>query len=64
MVQTIDHVGIAVESIDEARIFYESLGLEIEAIEEVESEGVRVAMIACGESRIGRGPWSSRAGWR
>ena len=52
MIQKIDHVGIAVESIDAARGFYESLGLEVEAIEEVEAEGVRVAMLVCGESRI------------
>lgn len=52
MIERIDHVGIAVESIEEARGFYEALGLEIEAIEEVESEGVRVALIPCGESRI------------
>jgi methylmalonyl-CoA epimerase len=48
----IDHVGIAVRSIDEARRFYETLGLEVEAIEEVVAEGVRVALIPCGESRI------------
>ena len=52
MIQHIDHLGIAVESIQEARKFYESLGLEVEEIEEVPSEGVRVAMIRCGESRI------------
>ena len=51
MIERIDHVGIAVHSIEEARGFYEALGLEIEEIEEVESEGVRVAMIPCGESR-------------
>ena len=52
MIQRIDHVGVAVESIEEARRFYEALGLEVEAIEEVPDEGVRVAMIRCGESRI------------
>ncbi len=52
MIERIDHVGIAVASIDEARGFYEALGLEIEAIEEVPQEGVRVALIPCGESRI------------
>jgi len=48
----IDHVGIAVASIDEARRIYEALGLAVEEIEEVPAEGVRVAMIRCGESRI------------
>lgn len=52
MIQLIDHIGIAVESIDQARVFWESLGLKIEEIEEVPEEGVRVAMIRCGESRI------------
>jgi methylmalonyl-CoA/ethylmalonyl-CoA epimerase len=52
MIQRIEHIGIAVESIDEARGFYEALGLEIERIEEVPQEGVRVALIRCGESYI------------
>ncbi len=52
MIGRIAHVGIAVASIDEARGFWESLGLEVEAIEEVPQEGVRVALIPCGESTI------------
>ncbi|MCG8456289.1 MAG: methylmalonyl-CoA epimerase [Holophagales bacterium] len=52
MIGKIDHIGVAVRSIEEARGFYESLGLHIEEIEEVPAEGVRVAMIRCGESRI------------
>ena len=52
MIGRIDHVGIAVRSIDESRAFYEALGLEVTAIEEVPQEGVRVALIPCGESRI------------
>lgn len=52
MIDRIDHVGIAVVSIAESVRFYESLGLVIEAVEEVPSEGVRVAMIRCGESHI------------
>lgn len=52
MVQGIDHIGIAVESIDEARGFYEALGLEVETVEEVPQEAVRVAIIPCGASRI------------
>lgn len=52
MIQGIEHIGIAVDSIEEARAFYETLGLEIERIEEVPQEGVRVALIRCGESRL------------
>jgi methylmalonyl-CoA/ethylmalonyl-CoA epimerase len=48
----IDHIGIAVASIDEARRFYEALGLTVEHVEEVPQEKVRVAMLRCGESRI------------
>jgi methylmalonyl-CoA epimerase len=48
----IDHVGIAVASIAEARKLYESLGLRVEEIEDVPHEGVRVALIPCGGSRI------------
>lgn len=48
----LDHLGIAVSSIDGARRFWEALGLEIEEIEEVPQEGVRVAMLTLGEARI------------
>lgn len=49
---TIDHLGIAVKSLAAAREFYEKLGLTISGEEVVESEQVRVGMIALGESRI------------
>lgn len=52
MIEKIDHIGIAVPSIEEAAKFYLALGLTIEGVEEVSSEGVRVAMLRCGESRI------------
>ena len=52
MIQKIDHLGVAVHSIEEGRKFYEALGLHVEEIEDVPQEGVRVALIACGESRI------------
>ncbi|MBV8631045.1 MAG: methylmalonyl-CoA epimerase [Silvibacterium sp.] len=48
----IDHLGIAVNSIDIARGFYETLGLRIEREETIEHEQVRTAMIPVGESRI------------
>jgi methylmalonyl-CoA/ethylmalonyl-CoA epimerase len=52
MIEKIDHVGIAVRSIEEAKGLYEAMGLHVEAIEDVPHEGVRVALIPCGESRI------------
>jgi len=48
----LDHVGVAVSSIAEARRFYEALGLVIDHVEEVAQEGVRVAMIVVGGTRI------------
>jgi methylmalonyl-CoA/ethylmalonyl-CoA epimerase len=52
VIDHIDHVGIAVESIEKARGFYEALGLSIDGVEEIPAEGVRVAMIQCGQSKI------------
>jgi methylmalonyl-CoA/ethylmalonyl-CoA epimerase len=52
MIDGIAHIGIAVRSIDEARGFWEALGLAIDHVEEVPQEGVRVAMIRCGASTI------------
>ncbi|HEY0781807.1 MAG TPA: methylmalonyl-CoA epimerase [Thermoanaerobaculia bacterium] len=52
MIRNIDHIGLAVRSIDEGKALYEAMGLAVEAIEEVPQEGVRVALIPCGESRI------------
>jgi methylmalonyl-CoA epimerase len=48
----IDHLGIAVKSIAEARNFYQALGLIVDAEETVAQERVRTAMIPVGESRI------------
>lgn len=52
MIGKVDHIGIAVASIEAALPLYRALGLEVERIEVVESEGVRVAMIACGETHL------------
>jgi len=49
---TIDHLGIAVKSLAQARKFYEQLGLEIASEEIVSHEKVKVAMIPLGDSRI------------
>ena len=48
----LDHIGIAVESIDDGLDMYEALGLEVEAIEVVPEQGVRVALLPVGDSRL------------
>jgi methylmalonyl-CoA/ethylmalonyl-CoA epimerase len=48
----IDHVGIAVASLAEAKNFYQSLGLECGGEEEVPEQKVRVAFFPAGDSRI------------
>ncbi len=48
----IDHLGIAVKSLAEARKFYELLGLKPMPEETVEAEQVRLSMVPVGESRI------------
>jgi len=53
MMKKIDHIGVAVENLNEAmKLYGESLGLEIEGTEEVKEQGVKVAFIPVGESRI------------
>ncbi len=50
---TIQHLGVAVESIECALAFWrDALGLELKVVEVVEDQGVRVAMLPIGESRI------------
>ena len=49
----IEHVGIAVPSLDEAIPFYENmLGLKCFAIEEVEDQKVRTAFFRVGQTKI------------
>jgi methylmalonyl-CoA epimerase len=52
MAFTIDHLGIAVKSLAEAKKFYEQLGLKVLDEEVVDQEKVRLAMVPVGESRI------------
>ncbi|MFY9608289.1 MAG: methylmalonyl-CoA epimerase [Blastocatellia bacterium] len=49
----IDHLGIAVRSITDSLGFYrEALGMELAGTETIEDQGVRVALLPVGESRI------------
>jgi methylmalonyl-CoA epimerase len=53
MIEKIDHLGIAVRSIDEARTFYEKvLGLVCEKEEVVASQKVRTAFFTVGDIHI------------
>lgn len=49
----LEHIGIATRELDEALGFWRgALGLEVADIEEVSEQGVRVAMLPVGETRI------------
>src|SRR2546427_1411704 len=53
MLSRIDHVGIAVRDLDEPiRIYERRLGLRATGRERLEREGIEIAMIPIGESRI------------
>ena len=53
MIKKIDHLGIAVPSLDEAVPYYEkALGLKCEHREEVPSQKVRTAFFAVGEVHL------------
>jgi methylmalonyl-CoA/ethylmalonyl-CoA epimerase len=53
MVERIDHLGIAVKDLREAlKVWSGALGLDLTGTEVVESDGVRVAFLQIGESRI------------
>jgi methylmalonyl-CoA/ethylmalonyl-CoA epimerase len=53
MLSRIDHVGIAVRDLDQAIQVYERrLGLRASGRERLEREGIEIAMIPIGESRI------------
>ena len=53
MLRKIEHLGIAVKSIDDSlKTFEVLLGITCYKIEEVQSEGVKTAFIQIGESKI------------
>ncbi len=53
MFKKLDHIGIAVNSIEEALgVFRDALGLEVEAVEEVPDQKVRIAFLPVGETHL------------
>lgn len=49
----IDHIGIAVKSLSDAiKVYEQAAGLKVSGYDEVDADGVRVAMLDVGESRI------------
>ena len=53
LINNIDHIGIAVKSLDASLPLYtDILKLKLEGIETVESQGVKVAFILAGNTRI------------
>ena len=53
MIKGIDHIGIAVQSLEEAKKFWVgTLGLKVLRTEDVPDQKVRVAVLAAGESTI------------
>jgi methylmalonyl-CoA/ethylmalonyl-CoA epimerase len=50
MVKKIDHIGIAVENLDNAVAFWrDSLGLPLQGIEEIPARGLKIAFFKVGE---------------
>src|SRR6185369_3876720 len=53
MLEKINHIGIAVKSLEETLPFYrDNLGMVFDGVEEVAEQKVRVAMLQIGESKI------------
>lgn len=53
MIEKLDHIGVAVKSIEESmQVYTEILGLKVTDIETVEEQKVRTAFIPVGESKI------------
>jgi len=48
----LDHLGIAVKSLNSAKRIYEKLGLSVSEQEEVPAERVRLVMIPVGQTRL------------
>jgi methylmalonyl-CoA/ethylmalonyl-CoA epimerase len=49
---TLDHIGIAVKSLDAGTAIYRALGLDVEHVETVETQRVRTAFLSVGDSNL------------
>jgi methylmalonyl-CoA epimerase len=49
---TLDHIGVAVKSLSDAKAIYEKLGVAVSPEETVAAEQVRLVMVLLGETRI------------
>lgn len=52
MIKKLDHIGIVVHDIEEARRPYEALGLKVTQVKEVEEQQVRVAFLPIGDTEV------------
>ena len=52
LMPTLDHLGIAVKSLETAERFYRDLGLEVQGEETIAAEKVKSAMLPLGDARI------------
>ncbi len=52
MYKKVSHIGVAVKDLEKAKGIFKALGLKVEGEELVEEQGVRVAFIPVGETRI------------
>ena len=53
MIIGVDHIGIAVQNLEEAlEIFEKKLGLKLEGVHEIKEQRVKAAMLLVGETKI------------
>jgi methylmalonyl-CoA/ethylmalonyl-CoA epimerase len=53
MITRVDHIGIAVENLEESLKFYvDTLGMKAGGVEEVAEQKVKVAFLPCGDSEL------------
>jgi methylmalonyl-CoA epimerase len=52
MIKKVDHIGIAVRDIEEARQPYEALGLTVTYVKEVSDQQVKVAFLPVGDTEV------------